>query len=288
MRIVSRTGGRDVAILARSCYTGDLREGETMAARPTVQKVSCASCGASLAAPGDADHITCGFCGSTLAIRRGDGYIASVLAEQVKADIRAVGNTLGARLDRIGGALESEAASALKCPRCGRTDVVSKVAAVAQGGTTRTTAGGAEQLVQTELARSLTCPPARFAPKVFSDKGWLFQAGAATLVAVIAPFVIINISRLNPGRLVVAGWIAACEILAALLLLWAVIGHVRRRRAFAAAQEAARWTKARAWRVLYDQLYYCARCDRVFHPTNANFSGDRSQLALLLDRWSGR
>jgi len=260
-----------------------------MAARPTVQKVSCASCGASLAAPSDADHITCGFCGSTLAIRRGDGYIASVLAEQVKSDIRAVGKALDARLDRIGGALEIEAgSSALKCPHCGRTDVVSKVAAVAQGGTTRTTAGGSEQVVQTELARSLACPPPRFAPKAFSERGWLFQAVAAILLAGVAPFVVLRITRLSPGRLLPGVWIAVCEAAVALLLLWIVIRHVRRRRAFAAAQDAARRAKARAWRVLYDQLYYCARCDRVSHPTNANFTGDRSQLALLLDRWSGR
>lgn len=54
----------------------------------TVQKVACASCGASISVPSDIDLLTCAYCGSHLIIRKGEGYIASKLAEQASSAFR--------------------------------------------------------------------------------------------------------------------------------------------------------------------------------------------------------
>ncbi len=53
-----------------------------------VQKVACAACGASISVPHDIDRLTCLYCGSNLLIRRGEGYIASKVAEQATSAVR--------------------------------------------------------------------------------------------------------------------------------------------------------------------------------------------------------
>jgi predicted RNA-binding Zn-ribbon protein involved in translation (DUF1610 family) len=140
-----------------------------------VQKVACAGCGATISIPDDIDRLNCSFCGSGLVIKRGEGYIASKLAEQVKADIREVGNTLGTKLDHIQNALEIDPASAaMKCPKCGRLDARNKATADVQAGTTKTLANGTEQVQQTDLARRLILPKLAFTVQgVLARRGWL-------------------------------------------------------------------------------------------------------------------
>ena len=57
-----------------------------------VQKLSCASCGAPIQVPSDLDAFNCSYCGAALVVKRGEGYVALKIAEEVSQQIKEVGD----------------------------------------------------------------------------------------------------------------------------------------------------------------------------------------------------
>ena len=57
-----------------------------------VQKMSCASCGAPIQVPPDLDAFNCSYCGAALVVKRGEGYVALKIAEEVSQKIQDVGD----------------------------------------------------------------------------------------------------------------------------------------------------------------------------------------------------
>jgi hypothetical protein len=66
-----------------------------------VQAITCASCGASITIPGDLDRLNCAHCGTALTVVRGEGYIASRLADAVTRSIETTGAATQTELHRI-------------------------------------------------------------------------------------------------------------------------------------------------------------------------------------------
>ena len=56
-----------------------------------LQSIACASCGGAISIPSDIDRLNCAFCGTMLNVQRGEGYIATRLAESVRQSIEEVG-----------------------------------------------------------------------------------------------------------------------------------------------------------------------------------------------------
>lgn len=50
--------------------------------------INCASCGAPIKVPPELDSFNCAFCGANLMVKRGDGYVALKLTEQVTKSIQ--------------------------------------------------------------------------------------------------------------------------------------------------------------------------------------------------------
>lgn len=67
-----------------------------------IQKAACASCGAPISVPDDLDHLNCSYCGAGLDVRRGEGYIATRLAEDVKDAIEESGEQTQTEIRRLG------------------------------------------------------------------------------------------------------------------------------------------------------------------------------------------
>lgn len=57
----------------------------------TTQPVTCASCGAQLQIDDEVDFLTCTYCGTAQIVRRGDGYIALKIADQLSQAIAQAG-----------------------------------------------------------------------------------------------------------------------------------------------------------------------------------------------------
>jgi DNA-directed RNA polymerase subunit RPC12/RpoP len=53
--------------------------------------INCASCGAPIKVPPELDNFNCAFCGANLMVKRGDGYVALKLMEQVTKSIQDSG-----------------------------------------------------------------------------------------------------------------------------------------------------------------------------------------------------
>lgn len=65
------------------------------------QKIACVSCGATIAIPIDIDHLNCAHCGTALTVRRGEGYIAARLADQVTRTVEESGAATVKELRRV-------------------------------------------------------------------------------------------------------------------------------------------------------------------------------------------
>lgn len=238
-----------------------------------VQRVACVSCGAALSVPPDIDQLTCAYCGTALVIRRGDGYIASKLAEEVRADIRQVGDNLGARLDRVQDALGIESESAgFKCVRCGKSGSVTGVTEVVQQDTTTKAVNGVELTSTTEVARKLSYIPVKFSPHPFHEKKWLVLIVGSILAWVVLGGVFADVP-------------AMFGVITLLLLAsWVVLAR-KYRRAYSAHKEReyAAYQEAMATRQeCYDLMYYCSRCDIFFMP-GEDIPHDVDDLDVVLD-----
>jgi DNA-directed RNA polymerase subunit RPC12/RpoP len=66
-----------------------------------VQRMSCASCGASITIPSDIDTLNCAYCGSSLVVERGEGYATLKLAEKVSKAIDESGAKTQAEIKRM-------------------------------------------------------------------------------------------------------------------------------------------------------------------------------------------
>ena len=56
-----------------------------------IATVNCTSCGAPLKIPSDIEAFNCSYCGAGLVVKRGEGYVALKLAEQVSKSVQEVG-----------------------------------------------------------------------------------------------------------------------------------------------------------------------------------------------------
>lgn len=240
-----------------------------------VQKVACAGCGAAIAVPPDIERLNCSYCGSQLIIRRGEGYIASRIAEQVRTEIREVGERLGAKLDAVQNALGAEG-TAVKCEKCGRSDSVSTLRAVVQNGTTTTLVNGVQQKSQNEVARALTLTIPPFVAKPLSPAKFYKQSGLILLAVIIGAVIF-------PGDIqIVVGFLTMLAMVA-----WGYffLRHLKEGAAYKARQQAEYAQAVSTRQELYDAHWYCSRCHQIFMP-GAGTTFDVEDLELILDTWT--
>jgi len=236
-------------------------EDERMELGMVVQKVACASCGAAISVPQDIDLLTCAYCGSHLMVRRGEGYIASKLAEQVTTAVREVGAEIGSRLDSIQTRLQAESNTArLKCPSCGQADRLQRVSAIVDAEKARAERRG--DLINPEgtknsLAVRLT--PRRPEQAEFNDPGQsAFLVGCGSVNWGIVLLVVAVICALLS--------LAICSIpigVAGLVLL----GFGLRKRKLQGEPTSQQWqTQLERYEAASQyalSAYYCSRCDSV-------------------------
>jgi len=66
-----------------------------------IHSVACASCGAPIQVPDDIDHLSCTYCGAALSVSRGEGYVATKIAEGVREAIESTSQDTQRSIKRL-------------------------------------------------------------------------------------------------------------------------------------------------------------------------------------------
>jgi hypothetical protein len=174
------------------------------------------------------------------------------------------------------------------CPQCGQVNSVSKVSALVSSGISVSYLGSARTDLDSRL-RALSKLPTYESP--WGGISALFLIATAVFVAFAAVgWVVVLASSMSPSEWERVpgqtwGWTAAAvlSLPIAIFMIISKVNQVKIRRAWVASAYP-RWQRAR---MLWDELYYCARNDIVFLPSRPGAYAPVSEMDEFLMRQAG-
>ena len=169
----------------------------------------------------------------------------------------------------------------LECPNCGRVDGVKKVSAIVREGvvTGSSTGSGGVYTIASPLVYQLRVPDANDVPRkgistpiLFVGGGCLTYFGIGTIVILIlAPkpdnyfsLVLQSLQRLDGVLGLLVFLLQALLVVPGILAIRAGIRAARNKRSFSK-------TEVPRAQAVWDDLYFCSRCDGGFVPAKAEF-----------------
>ena len=163
----------------------------------------------------------------------------------------------------------------IQCPLCEKDDLIQKVSSVVAQGTTSGWVGAGSMTSMTEIARTLA-PPKEPRPKDYIN----YMVGIVLIslgVMIVSGFGIMGLTLLGDLDLGSLGYGIYClwcglPILlgsATSSILRALVDRSRRNDRMRVAREKALWRDAMA---KWERLYYCARDDIVFDPSDRTWA----------------